>query len=139
MPASVLIGDQNEQGNPDEIDVLGKTVEQVKAMFDVTPQGKNELVLTLPPTEWERTATKVTLELANGKVRAMSFSIPFRAHPTSKDTLREIFEHKWGDAREKQEDGKNVLVFNSDTDEGPRVEITDDTEHGAWQIDITKR
>ncbi|HEY4176367.1 MAG TPA: hypothetical protein VGM90_06030 [Kofleriaceae bacterium] len=139
QPSATLLGEGVE--GPDAVPVLGMTADQVKAQFPTewSQQGKNDIVLTLLPTEWERTATKVTLELANGKVHAMSFSIPFRAHPTSKDSLQEIFVHKWGEAREKEDDGKTILVFNSDAEDAPRVEITDDTEHGAWQIDITKR
>ncbi|CAN5726998.1 hypothetical protein BH11MYX2_BH11MYX2_13660 [soil metagenome] len=141
QPSSALIGDQNETGQPDAIPMLGMTSDQVKAQFPMewAQQGKNDIVLNLLPTEWERTTTKVTLDLANGRVHSMSFSLPFRAHPTSKDSLQEIFVHKWGEAREKEDEGKTILVFNSDSEDAPRVEVTDDTEHGAWQIDITKR
>ncbi len=62
LPAAQLFGEQ-----PDTIDaapVLGITVEELKTMFkdgNLAPAGKNTYVLTLLPTEWERSATKITI------------------------------------------------------------------------------
>ena len=134
LPAAALFGEQ-----PDVLDavpVLGATVDEVKAQFptEVTAQGR-DLVLTLLPTEWERNATKITLDMMQGHVRALSFAVPFKAHPGAHDTLLELFTHKWGEPRPTEDDGKRILVFR---DGDPRVEVFEDTEHGAWQIEIRR-
>jgi len=134
IPAAQLFGDQ-----PDRLDalaepVLGQTVEQVKKAYpdQVAMQGK-ELALSLPPTEWERGATRFVLAVAGGKVRAISFAIPWKPHPDARDTLLELFKHKWGEPRQIEDDGKPVLLFREDE---PRVEVREDTAHGAWQLDL---
>lgn len=133
LPVAQLLGEQ-----PDVLDaapVLGKTVEEVKALFkqDVAPAGKNELVLTLLPTEWERTATKITLATAGNRVREIGVSIPYKANPDSREQLFEMFQHKWGAPRPIEEGGKRVYVFR---DGQPRVEISDDPDHDAWKLEI---
>jgi hypothetical protein len=90
-------------------------------------------VLTLLPTEWERTATRISLDVAQGKIRELAFSIPFKAHPEARDTLLSLFTHKWGEPRPGEDAGKRILVFR---DWQPRVEVREDTEHGAWKIEI---
>src|SRR5205814_8219278 len=92
-----------------------------------------DLVLTLLPAEWERAATKLTLTTAGGVVRRIAFAVPWRPHPEARDTLLELFKRKWGEPRTREEDGKSTLIFR---DEDPRVEITEDTEHGAWKVEI---
>jgi hypothetical protein len=88
----------------------------------------------LLPTEWERTATRITLVTGGGAtVRKLQLTIPYRPHPEARETLYELFKSKWGDPRTREEDGKMTLVFR---DEDPRVEIIDDTEHGAWRVEI---
>jgi len=133
IPAAQLFGEQ-----PDVVDavpVLGMTVDEVKRIFkeDVTVQGRGDLVVTLLPTEWERTATRVSLDVAGGRVRELAFSIPFKAHPEARDTLLELFTHKWGVPRSGEDDDKRVLIFR---DGQPRVEVREDTEHGAWKLEI---
>ena len=132
LPAAQLFGEQ-----PDFLDavpVLGQTVEEVKKAYkeDVAPQGR-DLVLTLPPTEWERSATKITLGVHGGRVRELSFGIPFKANPTAREALLDLFTHKWGTPRPAEDDGKPVLVFR---DGQPRVEVREDTEHDAWKLEI---
>ncbi len=133
LPAAQLFGEQ-----PDVVDavpVLGMTVDEVKRVFkdDVAIQGRGDLVVTLPPTEWERTATRVALDVSAGRVREFAFAIPFKAHPEARDTLLDLFTHKWGVPRPSEEDGKRILIFR---DGQPRVEVREDTEHGAWKLEI---
>ncbi len=133
LPATQLFGEQ-----PDVVDavpVLGKSVEEVKRMFkdELAQQGRGDLVLVLPPTEWERAATRISLDVAAGRVRALAFAIPFKAHPAARDTLLELFTHKWGVPRAGEDDGKRILIFR---DGQPRVEVREDTEHGAWTLEI---
>jgi hypothetical protein len=136
LPAAQLFGDQ-----PDALDglpepVLGKAVDDVKKAYkDAIAQVGRDLVLTLLPTEWERGATRITLGVAGGVVRKMTFSIPFRPHPEARDTLLELFKRKWGDPklRDDDGDGKPTMVFR---DEEPRVEVNEDSEHGAWKVEL---
>ena len=132
LPAAQLFGDE-----PDHMDglpepVLGQTAEAIRKAYpgQVTTQGK-ELVLTLLPTEWERTSTRIVLALAGGRVKELELAIPYKPHPEARDTLLDLFTHKWGDPQQIQQDGKPVLLFR---DDDPRVEIREDTEHGAWQV-----
>jgi len=134
LPAADLFGEQ-----PDVLDavpVLGSTVDEVKKLFgsDVTAV-KNDLVISLLPTEWERTATKVTCDVANGRVRALTFTIPWKARPEAKEDLLALFTHKWGQPRPAEEDDKKVLIFREGD---PRVEIREDGEHGNFLVEITK-
>ena len=132
LPAAQLFGDQ-----PDHLDglpepVLGRSLDEIKKAYpgQVSVQGK-ETVLVLPPTEWDRSGTRFALALAGGKVREMTFAIPYKPHPDARDTLLDLFKHKWGDPRLIEDDGKNVLLFREDD---PRVEAREDSEHGAWQL-----
>lgn len=135
LPAAQLFGDQ-----PDTLDglhepVLGKTIDEVKKAYKdvLTIQGK-ELIVTLPPTEWDRFDTRIELSVAGGHVHQIAFAVPWRGHPEARDTLFELFKHKWGEPKEVTDDaGKTVLVFR---DDDPHVEVREDTEHGAWQIEI---
>jgi len=118
----------------DAMPILGMTVEEVKKSYgsDVVTQGR-DLVLVLPPTEWERASTKVTLDVTAGRIRALAFAIPWKANPEAHDQLLDLFTHKWGVPRPAEEDGKRLLVFR---DGQPRVEVREDSEHGAWKIEI---
>ncbi len=131
LPASHLLGDQ-----PDSIDglpqpVLGRPVDEVKKAYKDELSSGKELALLLLPTEWERVATRISLSTSGGKVREISFALPYKPHPEARDKLLDLFKTKWGDPKEL-DDGK-ILVFR---DEGPRVEIRDDAEHGAWLVAI---
>jgi hypothetical protein len=138
IPAAQLLGDQ-----PDRLDalaepMLGKTVDEIKKAYkDVYVVLPNkELGLTLPPTEWalgyDRVGTKVELTVAGGKVKHISFSIPWKAHPDARADLLELFKHKWGDPKEIEDsNGKPLLLFR---DDDPRVEITEDTDRGTWSL-----
>ena len=135
LPAAQLFGDQ-----PDSLDglperVLGRSVEDVKKAYkEAVSTSGHDLVLTLLPTEWERTATRITLVTGGGgTVRKLQLSIPYRPHPEARDVLLDLFKNKWGEPRTREDDGKTTLVFR---DEDPRVEIIDDTEHGAWKVEI---
>jgi hypothetical protein len=132
LPVAQMFGEQ-----PDVVDaapVLGLTVDEVKKMFEgQVTTSRGNLTLTLLPTEWERQATRITLDVAGGRIRELVFSIPFKAHPEARDQLLELFTHKWGMPRPSEEDGKPVLIFR---DGQPRVEVREDTMHGAWKIDI---
>jgi len=133
LPAAQLFGEQ-----PDVIDaipVLGLTVDEVKKQFPTTDAPGRDLVITLPPTEWERGATRVRLDTAQNRIRELTFSIPFKAHPDAKDTLYDLFLHKWGQPRPAEIDGKRVLIFR---DGDPRVEVWEDAEHGAWQLEVRR-
>lgn len=134
LPAAQLFGDQSEQldGLPEP--VLGRPVEDVKKAYKdaIAVQG-HDLVLTLLPTEWERSATRITLSPAGGVIRKMALVIPWRPHPEARDVLFELFKRKWGEPRTREDDGKPVLIFR---DEDPRVEIVEDTSRGTWKIEI---
>jgi hypothetical protein len=134
LPAAQLFGDQPDllDGLPEP--VLGKTIDQVKKAYGEAITGTgHDLVLTLLPTEWERTATKIALAARDGTVRRMTFSLPWRPHPEARDTLLELFKRKWGQPKTRDDDGRSILVFR---DDDPRVEIFDDAEHGAWKIEF---
>jgi len=133
LPAAQLLGDQ-----PDKIDalpepVLGKTVDEIKKAYkdDLTTSG-HDLVLALPPTEWERFSTHVTFVVAAGRIAHISFVLPFKPHPEARDELLDLFKHKWGEPKEAEDDGK-LLVFH---DDDPRVVVREDTEHGAWRVEL---
>jgi hypothetical protein len=135
IPAAQLFGDQPDQLDGLHEQVLGKTVDEIKKTYkdDLTIQGKS-LIITLPPTEWDRFGTRIELAIAGGKIHQISFAVPWRGHPEARDTLFELFKHKWGEPKEVTDDaGKTVLVFR---DDDPHVEVREDTEHGAWQIEI---
>ncbi|MCX5741876.1 MAG: hypothetical protein NT062_05165 [Proteobacteria bacterium] len=142
LPAADLLGDQ-----PDRIDalpepVLGKTLDEVKRAYkdsaevEVVTTGK-EHFLVLQPTEWERFSTRIQLVFAGGRVAKLEFAIPFKPHPEARDTLLELFTHKWGVPREGEarpgNAGKPTLVFH---DDDPHVECVEDVEHGAWRFEI---
>jgi hypothetical protein len=134
QPAAQLFGDLPDQLDALPEPVLGRSVEDVKRAYkDVVAASGRDLVLTLLPTEWERTATRITLATAGGTVRRMAFAIPWRAHPPARDTLLELFKRKWGEPVERDEGEHKVLVFR---DDDPRVEVIDDIEHGAWRFEI---
>lgn len=142
LPAADLFGDQ-----PDSIEalpqpILGRTVDEVKKAYkevdgvEVTTVGK-DLVFVLLPTEWERSATRITGEVQNGRVKQLEFSLPYKPHPEARDTLLQLFEHKWGEARKVERgdgaDAHTALVFH---DDDPHVEVIEDVEHGAWRFEI---
>ncbi|HSR95651.1 MAG TPA: hypothetical protein VLM79_01220 [Kofleriaceae bacterium] len=134
LPAAQLFGDQPDQLEALPDPVLGKPVEEVKKAYkDAISVVGHDLVVTLLPTEWERAATRITLATSGGVVRRIVFSLPWRPHPDARDTLLDLFKRKWGEPRTREEDGKPLLIFR---DEDPRVEIVDDTEHGAWKVEI---
>ena len=135
MPASHLFGDQPDQmeGLPEPI--LGRSVDEVKRAYkdQIVTQGK-ELVLVLLPTEWERVATRIALYPVNGKIAKLQLDLPYKPYPEARETYLEMFKRKWGEPKDLADDGRpSVLLFH---EEDPRVEIRDDTEHGAWQIDM---
>jgi hypothetical protein len=132
LPVAQLLGEQ-----PDVVDgmpVLGLTVDEVKKMFEgQVTAARGDLTVTLLPTEWERQATKFSLDVAGGRIREIVFSIPFKAHPEARDQLAELFTHKWGTPRPSEDDGKRIYIYR---DGEPRVEVREDTTHGAWKIEI---
>ena len=134
LPASQLLGDQPETIEALPQPLIGRTVEEVKAAYkaDVSVQGK-DLMITLPPTEWEPTATRVNLETVNGRVKSVVVSLPWKAHPAAHDGLLDLFAHKWGEPMKLDEEGKPVLVFR---DADPRVEVREDTDRGSWRIEL---
>ena len=135
MPVSTLLGEAPDKLEGLPSPVLGKTVDEIKKAYkdDVTVLIPNkELVLTLLPTEWDHVGTRVKLEVGGGKVKELSFSIPWKAHPDARDTLLRLFSSKWGEPKEIEDAaGKSVLLFRDDE---PRVEVREDTDHGAWAI-----
>ena len=114
--------------------MLGRSVEDVKRAYKgmITAQGR-DLVISLPPTEWDRFATRIVLDTSGGRVRTLSFAVPFKPHPAARDQLLDLFKSKWGLPEEVVEDSRPTLVFRKGD---PRVEIREDGEHGAWQIEI---
>ena len=58
--------------------------------------------------------------------------MPYKPHPEARDTLLDLFKRKWGEPKDASTTAR-LLVFH---DEDPRVEVREDTEHGAWQIEI---
>lgn len=134
LPAAQLFGDQPDQLEGLAEPVLGKSVDEVKKVYGpaVAVVG-HDLVLTLLPTEWERTATRITLGVAGGMVKRISFGVPWKPHPEARQTLFELFKRKWGEPTTRDDDGKLILLFR---DEGPRVEVIEDAEHGVWKVEI---
>jgi hypothetical protein len=135
LPASRLFGDQPDQMEGLPQPILGRSVDEVKQSYkDVfVAQGK-DVALVLLPTEWDRFATRIALFVANGKVAKLEFDLPYKPHPEARETYLEMFKRKWGEPKDLAEDGRpSVWLFHEDD---PRVEIRDDTEHGAWQIDM---
>lgn len=134
IPAVALFGDQPDSLEALPEPVLHRTVEEVKAAYkdSLTVQGKN-LIITLPPTEWDRFPTRVTLGTSGGRVREIELSIPWKPYPRARDQLLDLFKAKWGLPEEVVEDSKPTLMFRKDD---PRVEIREDLDHGAWQISI---
>ena len=133
LPATQLFGEQ-----PDVLDgapVLNLTPAEIEKLFPGQLSGGKDPVLTLLPTEWERTATKIKLDVAGGRVRQLVFSVPYKAHPAAQSTLLEMFTAKWGAPRPSDRDEGRVLIFR---DGDPRVEAFDDVEHGAWRIEIRR-
>ena len=126
-----MLGEQ-----PDSIDalpapILGRPVDEVKKAYkDELAPGK-DFALMLAPTEWERVGTRVALAQHDGKIRELSFSLPYKPHPEARDRLLDLFKQKWGEPKDL-DDGKAMLFHDSD----PRVEIKDDTEHGAWIVEL---
>jgi hypothetical protein len=136
LPAAQLFGDQPDQldGLPEP--VLGKAIDDVKKAYkDSVAALGHDLVLTLLPTEWERAATRITLATSSGVVKRMAFALPWRPHPEARDTLLDLFKRKWGEPRtvKHDDDARSTLIFR---DEDPRVEVIEDTEHGAWKVEI---
>lgn len=134
IPAVALFGDQPDSLEALPEPVLHRTVEEVKAAYkdSLTVQGKN-LIITLPPTEWDRFPTRVTLGTSGGRVREIELSVPWKPFPRARDQLLDLFKAKWGLPEEVVEDSKPTLMFRKDD---PRVEIREDLDHGAWQISI---
>jgi len=134
IPAVALFGDQPDSLEALPEPVLGRTVDDVKLAYkdQVIAQGRN-LVITLPPTEWDRSATRITLDTNAGRVREIQMAIPWKPHPPARDQLLELFKAKWGLPEEVVEESKPTLVFREGD---PRVEVREDLEHGAWQISI---
>jgi hypothetical protein len=134
LPAVALFGDQPDSLEGLREPVLGKTVDEVKRAYkDVIATQGRDLVISLPPTEWDRFATRIVLDTAGGRVRQLSFAVPWKPHPAARDQLLDLFKAKWGLPEEVVEDSKPTLVFRKDD---PRVEIREDLEHGAWQVEI---
>lgn len=134
LPAVALFGDQPDSLEALREPVLGKTVDEVKRKYkgQVRRQGR-DIILTLPPTEWDRFATQLLLDVSGGRVRAIKLAVPYKLHPRARDTLLELFTAKWGVPEEIVDAGKPTFVFRP---EAPRVEIRDDPEYGAWRVEI---
>ena len=135
MPAVALFGDQ-----PDILEalrdphVLGATVEEVKTAYkDVVSTQGRDLVITLPATEWDRFPTRITLGTSGGRVREINLMVPWKSHPQARDTLLDLFKAKWGLPEEVVEDSRPMLLFRR---WNPRVEVVEDTDHGAWRVQI---
>jgi hypothetical protein len=134
MPALSLFGDQpaNLEALPEP--VLGRSVEDVKKAYaDRISAQDRELVITLLPTEWDRSPTKIVLEHNGARVRGISLRIPWKPYPPARDQLLDLFKAKWGWPQEFVYDGTPTLVFRRDD---PRVEIVEDAAHGAWDVSI---
>jgi hypothetical protein len=114
--------------------VLGRLVEDVKKAYkdQITVAGR-DLVITLPPTEWDRSATKIKLDSNGARIRGIEIHVPWKPYPAARDQLLELFKAKWGLPEEVVEDNKLTLVFRK---EDPRVEIREDLEYGAWSVSI---
>jgi hypothetical protein len=136
IPALSVLGEQPD----DTLDalpepVLGRLVEDVKKAYkDQIAAVGRDLVISLPPTEWDRApTTKIVLEHNGARVKSIAMSIPFKGHPVAREHLLDLFKLKWGPPTEVVEDSKPTLVFRH-TD--PRVEVREDAEHGAWHLTI---
>jgi len=141
LPAADLFGDQPDTFEALPEKILGRTVDDLKKAYkdvsgvELVVQGK-DLVFVLLPTEWERFSTRILAEVVNGRVKQLEFSLPYKPHPEARDTLLQLFEHKWGEARKVERIGTDehtTLIFH---DDDPRVEVFEDVEHGAWHFEI---
>ena len=134
IPVIAVFGDQPDSLEALPEPVLGRLIEDVKKTYAdrIAKQG-NDLVITLPPTEWDRSPTKIVLDHNGARVRGISLSVPWKPYPAARDQLLDLFKAKWGLPEEVVEDGKPTLVFRKDD---PRVEIFEDLEHGAWHVTI---
>lgn len=134
IPVIAVFGDQPDSLEALPTPVLGRLVEDVKKAYqDQIKVAGRDLVITLPPTEWDRAPTKITLDTNGARVREIQISVPWKPHPAARDQLLDLFKAKWGLPEEVVEDSKPTLVFRKDD---PRVEIREDLEHGAWQVSI---
>lgn len=134
MPVIAVFGDQPDTLEALPTPVLGRLVEDVKKAYkDQFTVAGRDLVIMLPPTEWDRMPTKITLESNGARVRGIELSIPFKPHPAAREQLLDLFKEKWGFPEEVVEDSKPTLVFRKDA---PRVEVREDLEHGAWSVSI---
>jgi hypothetical protein len=134
MPAVELFGEHPDRLEALPDPVLGRTLDEVKRAYKdvVTSQGRH-LVITLPPTEWDRSPTRITLDTSGGRVREIQLAVPYKPHQAAREQLLDLFKAKWGLPEEVVEDSKATLVFRK---EHPRVEIREDAEHGAWNVSI---
>ena len=136
LPAAQLFGDQ-----PDSLDglrepVLGKTVDEVKKAYkdELTGAGQGAGAHAAADRVGPPSRTRITLDRRGRAASARArVRMPWRGHPEARDTLFELFKHKWGEPKERRRtDGKTTLVFR---DDDPHVEVREDTEHGAWHSD----
>ena len=134
LPAVALFGDQPSSLEALREPVLGRSVEDVKRAYadQITVQDR-DLVITLPPTEWDRLPTRIVLGTSGGRVREIEVVVPWKAHPAARDTLFDLFQAKWGYPKEVLGESKSTLVFRLDD---PRVEVREAIEHGGWRVRI---
>ena len=96
-------------------------------------QGK-DLVLTLLPTEWDRFGTRITLAIGGGRVRELSLRGAVARPPRgARHAVRAVQAQVGRAAGARPTTARPSLVFR---DDDPHVEVREDTEHGAWQIEI---
>jgi hypothetical protein len=134
LPAAALFGDLPDTIEALPTPVLGATVDEVKRAYPgrIAIAGK-DLVLALPPTEWDWYPTRITMTTSGGRVRALELSIPVKAHAAARETLLELFRYKWGTPVERRDGGVIVLVYRQ---ADPRVEVREDSDHGTWEIEL---
>lgn len=132
LPIAALLGD-----HPDTLEVftepvIGHSTEAIKRQLgrQVTTHGRT-LVVSLPPTEWSRELTRITLDIAGGRVRQLELAVPYKSHPPARDQLFELFTGKWGVPEHVPSAGGATFVFRQ---ADPRVEVRDDLDRGAWLI-----
>ncbi len=96
--------------------VIGQPINDVKKAYkaDLTTVG-HDLVIALPPTEWERSATRVVLDIAGGRVEELTFSLRVQGAPRRARHAAQSVQAQVGRAEDgRREIGKPVLVFRDE-------------------------
>ncbi len=95
------------------------------------PTAKVEL--EYPPTEWGKYWTPVHFMWTDeGKIDRVWFGVDYKPHPAAREEILALLKAKWGEPKEEEKYGKQLLVFS----EEPFISVEDDTISKKWDIFI---